>query len=47
MLFTLTDEQRLIQSSALDWLGHHYDFRQREASVHRDGGAPTVWASFA
>lgn len=47
MLFTLTDEQRLIQSSALDWLVHHYDFRQREASVHRDGGAPTVWASFA
>ena len=47
MLFTLTDEQRLIQSSALDWLGHHYDFRQREASVHRDGGAAGVWATFA
>lgn len=47
MLFTLTDEQRLIQSSALDWLGQHYDFRQREASVHRDGGAPGIWASFA
>lgn len=47
MQFTLTDEQRLIQSSALDWLGHNYDFRQRESSIHRDGGSPGAWAAFA
>ncbi len=47
MRFTLTDEQRLLQSSALDWLADHYDFRSRRASLHRDGGSPAVWSAFA
>lgn len=47
MRLSLTDEQSLITSSALDWLGGQYDFRQREAGVHRDGGSPDTWAAFA
>lgn len=47
MRFTLTEEQQLVQASALDWLAAHYDFRQREAGVHRDGGHATVWQAFA
>lgn len=47
MIFSWTDEQRLIQSSALDWLDHHYDFRQREKSLHCEGGNSAVWASFS
>ncbi|MDN8616441.1 acyl-CoA dehydrogenase family protein [Variovorax ginsengisoli] len=47
MRLTLTDEQTLIQSSALDWLAGCYDFRQREASLHRDGGSPETWTAFA
>jgi alkylation response protein AidB-like acyl-CoA dehydrogenase len=43
----LTEEQRLIRSSAQDWLAGNYDFRQREAGVHRDGGAPAAWSAFA
>jgi alkylation response protein AidB-like acyl-CoA dehydrogenase len=43
----LTEEQALIRSSALDWLASNYDFRQREAGVHRDGGAPAAWSAFA
>lgn len=42
-----TEDQRLIESSALNWLGAHYDFREREAGVHRDGGSASVWQSFA
>jgi alkylation response protein AidB-like acyl-CoA dehydrogenase len=47
MRFTLTEEQALIQASALDWLAGHYDFRQRQAGVHGDGGSPQAWQSFA
>jgi alkylation response protein AidB-like acyl-CoA dehydrogenase len=47
MRLTLTEDQALIQSSAMDWLADRYDFRQREASVHRDGGAKDVWRAFA
>lgn len=47
MQFALTEEQRLIQESALDWLAGNYDFRAREAGVHRDGGSPAVWSAFA
>lgn len=42
-----TEEQRLIESSALDWLTGHYDFRAREVGVHRDGGNPAAWHAFA
>jgi len=42
-----TEEQRLIESSALDWLAGHYDFRAREVGVHRDGGSPAAWQAFA
>lgn len=41
------EDQRLIESSALDWLAAHYGFRAREASVHRDGGSASVWQAFA
>jgi hypothetical protein len=47
MQATLTQEQALIQASALAWLESHYDFRQRQPSVHRDGGSPRVWQAFA
>lgn len=47
MQFSLSEEQQLIQASALDWLAGNYDFRQRAAGVHRDGGAPGVWQAFA
>ncbi|HSV79524.1 MAG TPA: acyl-CoA dehydrogenase [Ramlibacter sp.] len=47
MQLELSEEQRMIRASALAWLGGSYDFRQREASVHRDGGAPSAWAAFA
>ncbi len=47
MNFSLTEEQQLIRASALDWLAGNYDFRQRAASVHSDGGAPGVWQAFA
>jgi alkylation response protein AidB-like acyl-CoA dehydrogenase len=47
MRFTLTEEQQLIQASAQDWLAGNYGFRQREAGVHRDGGAPAAWSAFA
>jgi len=47
MRLTLTEDQALIQSSAMDWLADRYGFRQREASVHRDGGAKDVWRAFA
>lgn len=47
MRLALTEEQTLIQSSALDWLAGRYDFRQREAGLHRDGGSPVAWAAFA
>ena len=47
MRFTFTEEQRLLQTSALDWLSRNYDFRARAASVHRDGGSPAVWAAIA
>lgn len=47
MKLTLTEEQALIQASALDWLAGNYDFRQRESSVHRDGGSAAVWQGFA
>lgn len=42
-----TEEQRLIESSALDWLTGHYDFRAREVGVHRDGGNSAAWQAFA
>ena len=47
MDFSWTEEQQLIARSASDWLQHHYDFRQRDSSVHREGGAPTVWQAMA
>lgn len=47
MDFALTEEQQLIADSASDWLQHHYDFRQREASLWRDGGNPAVWQAMA
>lgn len=47
MQFHLTQDQQLIQASALDWLARHHDFRARAASVHRDGGAPEVWSAWA
>lgn len=47
MDFALTEEQQLIAHSASDWLLHHYDFRQREASLYRDGGNPAVWQAMA
>lgn len=47
MDFALTEEQQLIADSARDWLLHHYDFRQRERSLYRDGGNPAVWQSMA
>lgn len=47
MKFSLSEEQQLIQASALDWLAGNYDFRRRAAGVHRDGGAPGVWQAFA
>lgn len=47
MQVELTDEQRMLRDSALDWLASNYDFRQREASVHRDGGSAKVWNAFA
>lgn len=47
MRFSLTDEQQLIQSSALDWLAGNYDFRSRNAGLHRDGGSPAAWRAFA
>lgn len=47
MNFSLTEEQQLIQASALDWLAGNYSFRQRQAGVHREGGAATVWQAFA
>ena len=47
MTFSINEEQQLIQASALDWLAGNYSFRQREASVHRDGGAAVVWRAFA
>lgn len=47
MNFSLTEEQQLIQASAMDWLAGNYSFRQREAGVHREGGAATVWKAFA
>ena len=47
MDFALTEEQQLIADSASDWLQHHYDFRQREASLWRDDGNPAVWQAMA
>lgn len=47
MKLSLTEDQGLIQSSALDWLSGQYDFRQREVGLHRDGGSPHVWRAFA
>lgn len=47
MQTTLTEEQQLIQASALDWLRERYDLRQREASLHRDGGNAQAWQAFA
>ena len=47
MHFSLTAEQHLIQASAQDWLLDNYSFRQREASIYRDGGAAIVWRAFA
>ncbi|MCZ4314808.1 acyl-CoA dehydrogenase [Comamonadaceae bacterium G21597-S1] len=47
MRATLTDEQHMLRASAIDWLADHYDFRVRNASVHRDGGSTTVWSAFA
>ena len=47
MEFALTEEQQMIAASANDWLFSHYDFRQREASLHRDGGSAAVWQAMA
>ena len=48
MQLTLTDEQRLIESSALDFLAAEYDFRQREASVADPQGClASTWRHFA
>lgn len=47
MDFRLTEEQQMIAASATDWLQNHYDFRQRESSVGRDGGSPAVWRAMA
>jgi alkylation response protein AidB-like acyl-CoA dehydrogenase len=37
----------MIRDSALAWLAENYDFRQREASLHRDGGSALAWSAFA
>ena len=47
MEFVLSQEQQMIADSAGDWLAHHYDFRQRAASLQRDGGNPAVWQAMA
>ncbi|WP_159917464.1 acyl-CoA dehydrogenase family protein [Pantoea sp. 18069] len=47
MDFALTEEQQMIADSASDWLLHHYDLRQRAASLQRDGGNPAVWQAMA
>ena len=47
MDFALTEEQQMIAASAADWLKHHYDFRQREASLRKDGGSTTVWQAMS
>ncbi|MDB5818486.1 MAG: Acyl-CoA dehydrogenase [Rhizobacter sp.] len=47
MQLDLNEDQRLIADSASQWLGDHYGFVQRAASLHRDGGSPTAWRAFA
>jgi alkylation response protein AidB-like acyl-CoA dehydrogenase len=47
MDFALTEEQRMIAASAADWLSKNHDFRQRETSLHRDGGSPATWQAMA
>ena len=47
MRFTFTEQQQLIQDSALDWLRDNYDFHQRAASVHCEGGNLQVWQALA
>ena len=47
MRFTLSEEQALIQASALDWLAAHYDFEQRRRGAAQPGGSPEVWQAFA
>ena len=47
MDFVLTEAQQMIADSANDWLAHHYDLRQRAASLQRDGGNPAVWQAMA
>lgn len=47
MDFVLTEDQQMIADSANDWLAHHYDLRQRAASLQRDGGNPAVWQAMA
>ena len=48
MRLTLTEEQQLLESSALDFLAAEYDFRRREASIaHPEGCRPQIWSHFA
>lgn len=47
MDFLLNEAQQMIADSANDWLAHHYDLRQRAASLQRDGGNPAVWQAMA
>lgn len=47
MDFVLNEAQQMIADSANDWLAHHYDLRQRAASLQRDGGNPAVWQAMA
>lgn len=48
MRLTLTDEQRLLEASALDLLEAEYDASARQASLaHREGCRPALWRQFA
>ncbi len=47
MKLTLTEEQQLLETSALDFLAAEYDFQRRAASVaHPQGCLPQVWSQF-
>lgn len=42
-----TQEQQLVQRSALEWLQARYSHTDRARSVHRDGGSANAWSQFA
>ncbi|CAN7461195.1 acyl-CoA dehydrogenase [Acidovorax sp. LjRoot66] len=47
MRFAITEQQQLVQDSALHWLRENYGFHQRASGVHREGGHPQAWQAFA